>query len=242
MPNSPVPAVFRRTITPEGQNTFKQPGKHCRTQRITIKVTNFTEFQNWSLPVVVPGFCLASCCVAPKGCFAVAPLLKKAKYILLWWLQGQKGSPDFSAVILTLAISHCTDYSQQKQTNEKKFKKLTFYRHSPRSYWLWCRDKYLVLPLPNGLLDLDRMLSQSFLFAILLQRLDIFQKRELKRRLKEDQWLSGKIIISSSRYHTAYWKAFSEVPSMGSALPLSSPPIPFQLVFNPPKPHVCTDS
>lgn len=68
--NSPVPAVFKRTITPEGQNTFKQPGKCCRTQRIMVKITNFIEFQkNWSLPVVVPGFCLVSCCVSPLMAF-----------------------------------------------------------------------------------------------------------------------------------------------------------------------------
>lgn len=126
--------------------------------------------------------------------------------------------------------------------NEKKCKKLTFYRHLPRSYWLCFRDKYLYYHYPMGCwIWIGRMLSQS-LFAILLQRLDIFQKRELKRRLKEDQWFSGKIIISSSRHHIAYWKAISEVPSMGSTLPLSSPPIPFQLVFNPPKPRICTDS
>lgn len=63
-----------------------------------------------------------------------------------------------------------------------------WYYHYPMGCWIW----------------VGRMLSQSFLFAILLQCLDIFQKRELKRRLKEDQWLSGKIIISSSRHHTAY--------------------------------------
>lgn len=101
-----------------------------------------------------------------------------------------------------------------------------WYYHYPMGCWIW----------------VGRMLSQSFLFAIQLQRLDTFQKKELKRRLKEDQWLSGKIIISSSRHHIAYWKAIAEVPSMGSTLPLSSPPIPFQLVFNPPKPCIGTDS
>lgn len=44
------------------------------------------------------------------------------------------------------------------------------------------------------------MLSNSFLFAIL----DILHKRELKKGLKEDQWLSGKITVSSTRYHIAY--------------------------------------
>lgn len=178
----------------------------------------------------------------------MAPLLKKAKYIFY------AGSKDRREVLIfQLSFSHLQYQIAQNIPSKKKKKQQTqmkrnakswpftgiclevtdfaagtniWYYHCPMGCWIW----------------LSRMLSQSFLFAILLQRLDIFQKRELKRRLKEDQWLSGKIIISSSRQHTAYWKAISEVPSMGSTLPLSSPPVPFQLVFNPPKPHICTDS
>lgn len=32
-----------------------------------VKIANLTEFQNWSLPVVMPGFCHVSCYVPPLG-------------------------------------------------------------------------------------------------------------------------------------------------------------------------------
>lgn len=134
-------------------------------------------------------------------------------------------------------ILHRPFLAIKKTKKDKKCKNLSFYRCLPKSYWLCCWDKYIWFYCwPVGhCIWIGRMLSYSFLFEILLWCLDILHKRELKKGLKEDQWLSGKIIISSSRHHIAYWKAISEVPSTGNTVPLSSPPIPFQLVSDPQK-------
>lgn len=53
----PLSIFFRRTITPQTQNVFKEPGKCCWVG-IMVKIANLTEFQkNWSLPAV-PGWLL----------------------------------------------------------------------------------------------------------------------------------------------------------------------------------------
>lgn len=88
-----------------------------------------------------------------------------------------------------------------EKTKKKKCKKLSLFRGLPESHCLCCWDKYIWLHCcPAGCwIWIGRMLNYSFLLEILLLCLHPLCNRELKKGLKEDLRLSGKIIISSSK-------------------------------------------
>lgn len=101
-----------------------------------VRIANLTEFQkNWSLSVVMPGIlpCTLRAGAAPsKGDFTVAPL-PRTKYTF------DDGSKDTREVlIIQLSFSclqcHIAQIIPSKKINDKKCKRLSFYKLLPKSY------------------------------------------------------------------------------------------------------------
>lgn len=89
-----------------------------------VKIANLTEFQkNWSLPVVVPGFCLVSCYVPPLG---QGQLLRKGVSLWHHFLRRTNvffddGSKDTREVlIIQLSFSHLQYHIAQTILSKKK--------------------------------------------------------------------------------------------------------------------------